>query len=348
VTIEAFTESGNSPPAKPSKAHVKTYFILNPDTRRVKIGKSIDPDSRIRDLQCAAGAKLILLGVLGGDRERDFHRKFHEHRVQGEWFNLAPPLEQFVCSQFKCGRPGGGPALPETVRTPKPKPKLIFMSKPNLAHDIEAVTGLPLHERDEDLDPKDEWTQPDQRLQDYLDDVLTGPLHDEDFSNEPDAQERLTKAEHEEYVKDEIERYDEHMGWIYYLLKPWWHAFIGWSAPDEPGQWVDLWLVYWAPPGAATLKKFYEAIEAVYAQTEDLGPEATVDRIRLHVALVDRKTFAVTAVDWRNNGEHTWDPEKKAWLQRMWDQHTPEERVRYERLRPRWVVNDPQIPLFEV
>lgn len=54
----------------------------------VKIGRSRDPWSRRKDLQCSTpfeiGEPVILQGR--GDQERDWHKRFADKRVRGEWF----------------------------------------------------------------------------------------------------------------------------------------------------------------------------------------------------------------------------------------------------------------------
>ena len=69
-----------------SKAAVKTYFILNTSTKLIKIGRSVRPSKRIKDIQGMAGAKLELLAVIDSDIEAELHIQFKQYRRTGEWF----------------------------------------------------------------------------------------------------------------------------------------------------------------------------------------------------------------------------------------------------------------------
>ena len=75
-----------------------TYFVRSGD--RIKIGISKNVDGRIRDLQTAHGATLALLGVISGNVEADWHRRFSSLRLLGEWFQLAEPLNEALRDAF--------------------------------------------------------------------------------------------------------------------------------------------------------------------------------------------------------------------------------------------------------
>lgn len=64
-----------------------TYLIRNPQTRLVKIGKSGDVDHRVKALQCGAGTKLELVGVISKNVEGELHKKFSDKKVFNEWFD---------------------------------------------------------------------------------------------------------------------------------------------------------------------------------------------------------------------------------------------------------------------
>lgn len=69
------------------KNRSKTYFILNTETKLIKIGKSIRPDQRLRDIQAMAGAKLEMLAVIDKNIESELHIHFKKYRRTGEWFD---------------------------------------------------------------------------------------------------------------------------------------------------------------------------------------------------------------------------------------------------------------------
>lgn len=73
--------------AKRKKAQkIKTYLMHNPNSNLYKIGKSIDPEKRVVDIQGMAGNPLRLLYVIHSDVERELHTKFATQCHYSEWF----------------------------------------------------------------------------------------------------------------------------------------------------------------------------------------------------------------------------------------------------------------------
>lgn len=72
------------------------YFIQCGD--RVKIGRSNNVHNRLRDLNVKSGEQLILLASIkeGGRLERDYHKRFHDARLNGEWFQLTAELRAAI------------------------------------------------------------------------------------------------------------------------------------------------------------------------------------------------------------------------------------------------------------
>lgn len=59
----------------------------------IKIGRARDVGFRIKELQCANAHKLTLLAVaVDGGKEAEYHRRFAEHRLLGEWFAPHPDI----------------------------------------------------------------------------------------------------------------------------------------------------------------------------------------------------------------------------------------------------------------
>jgi len=67
------------------------YVIGSADMAPVKIGVTISPQSRLKQLQPGAMARLEVLWTTPGDTtlERTLHARFDEYRVYGEWFDLT-------------------------------------------------------------------------------------------------------------------------------------------------------------------------------------------------------------------------------------------------------------------
>ena len=64
------------------------YFILDAPRGAVKIGRANKPERRLRELQtgCANRLELLLVFRGEGEREKEFHERFAEWRLEGEWF----------------------------------------------------------------------------------------------------------------------------------------------------------------------------------------------------------------------------------------------------------------------
>lgn len=64
------------------------YIIKAGETEFVKIGWAVDPEQRLRELQCAHYEPLLIIRVLDGGPETEawMHRRFCNRRKLGEWF----------------------------------------------------------------------------------------------------------------------------------------------------------------------------------------------------------------------------------------------------------------------
>lgn len=74
------------------------YFIGNRQHGVVKIGFSVEPATRIAQLQTGCPYPLELLGKVPGDEliEQGLHRVFSSLRMNGEWFKLNHALSYYV------------------------------------------------------------------------------------------------------------------------------------------------------------------------------------------------------------------------------------------------------------
>lgn len=76
------------------------YFIQQGEDGPVKIGHSVDPESRLQCLQIGSPHPLSLLLTLPGGRseEKSLHSRFANCRLDGEWFSPAANLMEFISS----------------------------------------------------------------------------------------------------------------------------------------------------------------------------------------------------------------------------------------------------------
>lgn len=73
------------------------YFFYSPTTETYKIGKSKNPESRLKAM-FTAGIKAEIVCVLKncGDLELELHERFKESRGIGEWFNETSELKLLI------------------------------------------------------------------------------------------------------------------------------------------------------------------------------------------------------------------------------------------------------------
>ena len=84
---------------KNKKKSVKTYIAINQETGLLKIGKSVNPTSRMDGLKTGAATKPKLLLVIDDDVETNLHKRFSKLRVFGEWFKDDGSIFAFITDQ---------------------------------------------------------------------------------------------------------------------------------------------------------------------------------------------------------------------------------------------------------
>jgi Meiotically up-regulated gene 113 len=80
---------------------MKTYFIQSSSGGPIKIGRSMDSNKRLRELQTSHASKLEVLVEVDGNHEPAFHSRFRDLRLQGEWFRCAQPLVDYLVGNFQ-------------------------------------------------------------------------------------------------------------------------------------------------------------------------------------------------------------------------------------------------------
>ena len=72
----------------------QVYFLLAPDVRRVKIGRSIDIRRRLIEIRLLSPVMLELIGVVPGGSavETMYHQRWSHLRQHGEWFQATDEL----------------------------------------------------------------------------------------------------------------------------------------------------------------------------------------------------------------------------------------------------------------
>jgi len=93
----------------------------------VKVGwTENDPRNRLNNLQSANPVKLVLWGVIPGDRslESEIHERLFPYLIRGEWFERQGALE--LLSEFISIEPKGDIQLTEDVEERSKDLKFLF------------------------------------------------------------------------------------------------------------------------------------------------------------------------------------------------------------------------------
>ena len=84
------------------------YFIQGLDGSPIKIGRALNPEQRLKDLQVGHTDALRILAIVydpkGRQFEAELHERFKSHKIRGEWFRPAPEIADFIAAH---GRPAG-------------------------------------------------------------------------------------------------------------------------------------------------------------------------------------------------------------------------------------------------
>lgn len=83
------------------------YFIQSGGNGPVKIGKSIDPEARLRSLQTSHATELTLIRVVGGGHAAEswLHKRYDKLRIRGEWFAHDPSMLTISVPVLECRGP---------------------------------------------------------------------------------------------------------------------------------------------------------------------------------------------------------------------------------------------------
>lgn len=85
---------------KPSKYDNSVVYVVGDLERDVcKIGVSTDPESRLQSIQQNYPHDLMVLRLFYGEAQRlesRLHRRYQEHRKNGEWFSLCREIKDLV------------------------------------------------------------------------------------------------------------------------------------------------------------------------------------------------------------------------------------------------------------
>lgn len=88
----------------PPKVPSFVYFIATrpPRGKKIKIGFATNVHKRLKALQTSSPVKLQLVLSFPGTRqdEQALHKRFAEHRMEGEWFRWCKAIADYIDEQF--------------------------------------------------------------------------------------------------------------------------------------------------------------------------------------------------------------------------------------------------------
>lgn len=206
-----------------------TYFIHSPKLEAVKIGKSAQPTQRLKSFGTANPDTLVILGIIEGDREGEFHERFSEYRLdpKREWFSMGPALMDFLKAEFHC-------VLRQKKRSSK-KNKVRAEDWPSIVHRAEKLFGCGLR--------CGEWDEFEEVMRDEMLDRVMPELEKgwkEEGVEPPDGWLSINEK-FEEHV-DATEYGDRIVG----QLESWWPWVEGWNVKEDGG-WLDVYLLFKKP-----------------------------------------------------------------------------------------------------
>jgi hypothetical protein len=73
-----------------------TYFIIDPETGNIKIGRSYNPQNRLSGIRVTHPGADILATLPDHSLERELHKRFQHLNVEGEWFSPGDDLIDFI------------------------------------------------------------------------------------------------------------------------------------------------------------------------------------------------------------------------------------------------------------
>jgi hypothetical protein len=94
---ESYTESMNTPETQQELKQADedkqglVYFIKNLETQNIKIGFTKDLEARLSCLQVGNDCELKVIHTIEGEEvlEKEYHQKFADYHVRGEWFRIT-------------------------------------------------------------------------------------------------------------------------------------------------------------------------------------------------------------------------------------------------------------------
>lgn len=101
IDVEDYKPYFSTIPANMRKKAGFVYFVRNKQLGLIKIGMTINPNKRIKDIRnmsgCDVETLLLIPCVDYKDLEIDLHRAFASDRHEfGEWFNPSEAIRNFI------------------------------------------------------------------------------------------------------------------------------------------------------------------------------------------------------------------------------------------------------------
>jgi hypothetical protein len=256
---------------------VVTYFLLDEESQRLKIGRTTKQHRRVRDLENGCGTKLRLLHLIIGDREAHWHNRLKDHRLEGEWFRLSSFVARELREAFNIR------IRAKDERSPGPPRQ---KSVVDWAATFEQVAETPLRTDFPRYDTPDDDPGEDFRF--WLSNIFYGmALPRLEELRLEDLEDAESAELDEDFENAEFAELDEAIEAAVSEISKWRELLVGWGQTKGP-RWLDLWLAFWKP---AKPEAVIELRRAMVRAAESTDATLIEHIIRLRPCLIDRNSL---------------------------------------------------------
>jgi len=85
-----------------TKMMYSSIYVISNELGLIKVGRSINPKARAKQLECVSGLSCkLLFSIEGGSIEKEVHNRLKTNRKKGEWYECDPSIAIETIKQVK-------------------------------------------------------------------------------------------------------------------------------------------------------------------------------------------------------------------------------------------------------